>query len=221
MPRRVSALLGLTASLACSQLGVDLDQVVAIELTFPDSGRIDVGDTLHPRARALNGRGDSVAATITWASLDTILAVDSATGASVGLAIGTARLQARVGGLRSNPENVFVLPPLDTAYAVGDTRDTVTVSTPDSLSDSLVVQVGAPAQGTNPLAGRRVVYAATIYASGVSTVTFVPRDTVKTTTAGRAAAQLRYAAGTRPDSVVVTATVRNLPPIQFVVEYRP
>lgn len=201
---------------------------MAIEVVLPDSGRIEVTDTLRPRARALNGRGDSVAATITWASLDTLLAVDSLTGVSVALTVGTARLQARAGTLRSNPENVFILPPVDTAYAAGPTHVFVGPA-PDSLSDSLLIRVGAAALGTNPLAGRRVVYAVdSIYPAGGTTLTFVPRDTVKTGTDGRAAARLQLVAGTRPDSVVVRATLRRLDgsdvpgtPVRFLVEFQP
>jgi hypothetical protein len=226
---RGAVLLALTASFACSQLGTDLDQAVAVEVVFPDSGRIDVNDTLRPHARALNGRGDSVAATIVWASLDTgiVRVVDSTTGVTFAKAVGTGRLQARAGTLRSNPQNVFVLPLLDTAFVVGNPH--VVVTAPDSLSDSLVVQVHAPSQGTNPLAGRRVAYAIdSIYSSGGTTVTFVPRDTIRTGTNGTAAAQLRFLAGPRPDSVVVTVTLpRSDPnpvagtPLKFVVEYSP
>lgn len=209
-------------AVACGELGTDLDQIVALDVFLPDSGRIEVGDTLHPRARALNGRGDSVLASIYWTALDPILAVvDSATGVTDTRGVGTGRLQARVGGLRSNPQNVFVLPHLDSAYAVGDTVSVVDVSVGDSLSDSLVVQVAAPNEGTNPLASRRVAYAAAIYPPGVATLTFVPADTVKTNTAGMAAAQLQFTGGTPPDSVVVTATLRSLPPIVFVVEFQP
>jgi hypothetical protein len=211
-------------TIACSQLGTDLDQVVALEMVFPDSGRIDVNDTLRPHARALNGRGDSVAATVIWASLDTAImrVIDSTTGVAVAESVGTARLQARAGTLRSNPQNVFVLPPLDSARADSVTRDTVVVSAPDSLSDSLVVRVFAAPEGTNPLASRRVVYAIdSIYSSGVTTVTFVPRDTVKTNVAGKAAARVQFLGGTVPDSIVVFATVGSFPPIRFVVEFRP
>lgn len=209
-------------AVACGHLGTDVDQIVALEVLLPDSGRIEVNDTLRPRARALNGRGDPVVTPIYWTALDTILAVvDSAAGVTDTRAVGTGRLQARVGSLRSNPQNVFVLPHLDSAYAVGDTVSVVDVSVGDSLSDSLVVQVAAPNEGTNPLASRRVAYAAAIYPPGGATLTFVPADTVKTNTAGMAAAQLQFTGGTPPDSVVVTATLRSLPPIVFVVEFRP
>ncbi|MDP3910664.1 MAG: hypothetical protein Q8Q14_09760 [Gemmatimonadales bacterium] len=109
MPDAVRPLLALaTLALACT-LGPDLDRIVAIEVVLPDSGRVAVGDTLYPSARALDGRGDSVAAEIRWSALDTaIIAVDSTTGATVGKVAGTGRLQARVASLRSNPQSVLV-----------------------------------------------------------------------------------------------------------------
>jgi hypothetical protein len=108
----------LLALLACNKLGTDLDQVVALEIILPDSGKITVGDTLFPLARALDGRGDTVTAAILWAALDTaiITVLDSTTGATYGKAPGTGRLQARIGGLRSNPIGILV-------------RDSTTLST--------------------------------------------------------------------------------------------
>ena len=154
-------LLALAAAAACGQLGTDLDQVVALEVFFPDSGRLEVGDTLHPEARALNGRGDTVPAQVYWTSLDTaiVAVVDSATGVTFAKAVGIGRLQARFGGLRSNPQNVFVLLRLDSASAAGPIRDTITVSAPDSLSDSLLVKAwagtsGAPGRSVSPTSSR-------------------------------------------------------------------
>jgi hypothetical protein len=226
-PRAGALLLALAAAPACGQLGTDLDQVVALEVFLPDSGRVEVTDTLRPRARALNGRGDSVAAQVYWSSLDTaiVAVVDSATGVTFAKAVGTGRLQARVGTLRTNPLSVVVLAPLDSASAAGPVRDTVTVSAPDSLSDSLIVKAWVGASGS---AGRRVVYAADTYPPGVTTLTFVPGDTVKTNAAGIAAMQVRLATDPPPDSVVVRAILRHLDgslvagsPVTFVVEFRP
>ena len=96
--------------LAC-KLGTNLDSVVALEVVLPDSGRVIVGSTIQPTARALNGRGDSVAAEIFWSSLDTaIIAVESITGETLGKAVGTGRIQARTGALRSNPQIITVQP---------------------------------------------------------------------------------------------------------------
>jgi len=190
---------------------------------FPDSGRLEIGDTLHPAARALNGRGDSVAAQIFWSSLDTAIVsvVDSTTGVTLAKAVGTGRLQARFGGLHSNPENVAVLVRLDSASAAGDT---IIVSA-DSLSDSLAVKAWA---GTSGAASRPVVYAWTIYPTGATAVTLVPKATAQTNANGIAALQLRLDTGPLPDSVVVTAAIRrpngtDVPgsPVRFVVEFQP
>jgi hypothetical protein len=194
---------------------------------FPDSGRLEVGDTLRPGARALNGRGDSVAAQIFWSSLDTgiVAVVDSGTGVTFAKAAGTGRLQARFGSLRSNPQNVFVFVRLTSATAEGPIRDTVTVSTPDSLSDSLVVKVWA---GTSGAASRTVVYTMAIYPTSDSTVTLIPKGPVQTDANGLAFARLRLDSLPHPDSVVVTAAVRrpngtDVPgsPVRFVVEFQP
>src|SRR6266550_1813647 len=107
---RTVALLTLAAVFAC-KINTDLDQPVAIDIVLPDSGRVEVTDPFRPRARALNGIGDSVQAELSWASLDTaVLAVlDSTTGVSISKTIGSARLQARTGNLFSNPQTVTVL----------------------------------------------------------------------------------------------------------------
>jgi hypothetical protein len=215
---------------ACGKLGTDLNSVVALDVSLPDSGRVEVGDTLRPRARALDGHGDSVAATIVWARLDTtIQVVDSLTGATVGLLGGQiGRVQARVGNLRSNPLTLTVQSPLDSIAAGGPLRDTVTVSTPDSVSDSLRVQAYTTPSGALSQTGRVIALAATVYASGAATVTLVPGDTVRTNATGLAVLQVRFGGGVVPDSVVVTATARHhdgsiVPgsPVTFVVEFLP
>jgi hypothetical protein len=142
----------LSAAVACGELGPDFDRVVAVEVSTPDS--LEQLDTLRPRARALNGRGDSVAATILWATLDTarLAVVNETTGTLVGKQPGAdARIQARVGDLRSNLILVDVLAAADTLVAIPPTADTVTVGAPDSLSDSLSVRVDT----TGGLAGLR------------------------------------------------------------------
>ena len=194
-------------------------------MILPDSGRIEVTDSYLPHARALNGAGDSVAAPVFWASLDTafIKVLDSTTGLSFGDSVGTGRLQARVEALRSSPRPVTVLARLDSVVANGPTRDTVTA--PDSISIGLAVK--AFATGGEAI-NRRVFYAMTLFPPGAATVTFVPKDTVATSSLGVASVQVRFVAGTPPDSVVVTATMRRpdgtaIPgsPVTFLVEFVP
>jgi len=171
-----------------------------------------------------------VAAAITWVTLDTAIlqVVDSTAGTTVGKASGIGRVQARVGSLRSNPLNVTVQPPLDSITAVGSTMSTVTVSAPDSLSDSLQVEAWATPTGAQNLAGRRVAFAATLYSVSGTTVALVPGDTVRTSGGGLAIVQVRYTAGSRPDSVVVLASAHRADgtpvpgsPVHFVVEFLP
>ena len=224
-------LAGLCALAACKSSFTDLDAIVALQVFVPDSGAVEMGDTIQPRARALNGHGDSVAATIIWSAFDTVFVtvLDSTTGRTLGKdTVGEGRVQARVGSLRSSPLPIRVQSPADSITAVNlEIRDTVDVTAGDSLSDSLTVRVFAtPATGTNQL-GRRVTFAATIYPATGTAVTFQPGDTVLTNTGGIALARLRLTSG-QPDSVVVTATARRADgqaapgsPATFVVEFRP
>ncbi|HYS22020.1 MAG TPA: hypothetical protein VEO73_13105 [Gemmatimonadales bacterium] len=214
---------------ACGALSSDPRQVVALDASLPDSGRIEVGDTLRPQARGLNGQGDSVAATITWATLDTAIltVVDSVSGKTVGKAAGLGRVQARIGNLRSNPLNVTVQPPLDSITALGSTVSTVSVSA-RSLSDSLQIQAWATPTGAQNLAARRVAYAATVYPAGGATIMLVPQDTARTSASGLAVVQVSYTGGPRPDSVVVLARARHADgtpvpgsPVHFVVGFLP
>ena len=195
-------------------------------MILPDSARVEVTDSYLPRARPLNGAGDSVAAPVFWASLDPAIleVLDSTTGVSLAKAVGTGRLQARVESIRTAPQAVTVLSHLESLAASGPTtRDSVVA--PDSVSNGLSVQ--ATATGGEAV-NRRVVYAMTVYPATGSTVTFVPNDTVFTSSLGVASVQLKYLAGTLPDSVVVTACMRRpdgtpIPgsPVTFVVRFSP
>ncbi len=219
-------MLVLAAVCAC-KINVDQNQPVAIAITLPDSGRVEVTDTFRPRGRALNGLGDSVQADLFWSSLDTatLAVVDSTTGVSISKVIGTARLQARTGNLFSNPQTVNVLARLDSMRPTGEVRDTVLAT--DSLSDSLSVQVFA-LNGAIP-ANRRVVFVvADTFPSGGPGVTLVPHDTVFTNGTGLAAVRVRRPTGAVPDSVVITVTMKHVnqttvngSPVTFVVEFRP
>jgi len=217
--------VGIAAVLAC-KINIDQNQPVAIEVILPDSARVEVTDTFRPRARALNGFGDSVQADVFWSSLDTatLVVVDSTTGVSISKVIGTARVQARTGNLFSNPQTVTVLARLDSIRPAGEVRDTVLAT--DSLSDSLSVQ--AFALNAAIPANRRVVFAVTdTFPTGGPGVTLVP-STVFTDATGLAAVRVRRPAGAVPDSVVVTATMSHVnqtavngSPVTFVVEFRP
>ena len=220
--------------LGCSQLTPDFDSVIAIEVVVPDSGFVELNDTITPTARALNGRGEAVATPVTWGGLDTtvVAVIDPETGATWGKQLGTGRIQARVGNLRSNPVTIVVRPGLDSIRPGGDLRDTVTVSgmPRDTVSDSLRIRVVAPTAALSPiqnLVRRRITLDFTVFPAAGSTVTLLPDDTVFTSTGGIAVVLVRWDAGSFPDSVRVTArsTRRDgtvVPDdVTFVVEFRP
>jgi hypothetical protein len=227
---------------ACGSLSADLNQVIALEVT-PDTA-VEEADTLREHAVALTGRGDSVSATIYWASFNanTLAVVDSVRGVFVGKQPGSTNIQARTGDLRSNPQPIHVTAAADTLTAARPTHDTVSIAPAahDSLSDSLSVILAdtiTTPPATNPLANRPVTFAVTYQPQG-STVTLVTvdsahalvtLDTVPTSGAGVAAVKVRYlGGGTLPDSVVVIAAARRAvgtvvhgSPITFVVRLQP
>jgi len=205
------------AGVACKALSPDFDAVIAIDVSLKDSV-IDIGDTTRPSGFAINGRGDSTAATLVWSALDTtIRVVDSSTGATIGVSPGPGRLIARVGALRSNATVVNVLGTLDSIVAVTDTVDTVAVST-DTVSDSLLVKAFS---GGLASAQRKIVLAVAFPPGGTG-FTLVPGDTVVTRLDGTARFFV-HLTGARPDSAVVTASAmyRGTPvahsPIHFTV----
>ena len=218
----------LAAVCAC-KVSYEPDQPVAITVVLPDSARVEVTDTFRPRGVALNAVGDSVLADIVWTSFDSTLeVVDSTTGVSFGAFVGSARLQARTGNLRSNPQTVQVLARLDSMAADSLTRDTVDIAgkdSTDSLSNPLRIKTFAFG-GAASL--RRVIYSLTTYPDSGRVVTLLPKDTVTTGGDGKASVQVRLRPGLLPDSVVVTATMQRFhggpltgSPVTFVVEFKP
>ena len=187
---------------------------------MPDSV-IDIGDTTHPKGAAINGRGDSTPATLVWTALDTtIRVVDSLSGAAVGVFPGPGRLVARVGALSSNPAVVNVLGTFDSIAVAGP--DSVTVSQPDTVSDSLKVEA---ISGGTPSPHRKIALSID-FPSGGAGVTLLPGDTIVTGPLGTAWFRVQFT-GVRPESVFVSAsaTYHGTPvagsPIRFVVEFLP
>jgi hypothetical protein len=232
----------LTVALACGLFAPpDLNRVIAIEITTPDS--LEEFDTLRPHARELNGHNDSVATTFVWGTLDTaaLTVLDSATGLTVVNHSGqTGRLVARSPDFVSNPIFIRTLAAADTVFTTRTTPDTVTL--PDSLSDSLTVEIAdtSAASGggslTVALAGRPVVFAIAypVSAGSVTLVTsdtaraLVTTDTVASSTVGVAGIRVRLIAAPTPDSVVVTASAHRAvdtavpgSPVTFVVRFQP
>lgn len=238
---RAGGVLVLMAVVACNKFGPgDLSRVIAIEVIAPDS--LEEYDTLTPRARVLDGHGDSVAATVVWAAGDTapiLIVLDSLTGRTIANLLGqTGRLVAlsRSHGITSNAVSIRTLAAADTLLAARAVRDSVSVTATDSLSDSLQVELADTVNSlTVPLAGRPVVYAITYSGTGGSiglvtsdtARTGVTTDTVATAGSGIAFVKVRLR-GPLPDSVVVTASARRAvgtpvpgSPVTFVVRFQP
>ncbi len=236
------------AVVACNKFGPgDLSRVIAIEVIAPDS--LEEYDTLTPRARVLDGHGDSVAATVIWAAGDTapiLIVLDSLTGRTIANLLGqTGRLVAlsRSYGITSNAVSLRTLAAADSLFATGPTVDTLALSA-DSVSDSLKVEVADTIESasggdslTIPLPGRPVVYSIT-YPVSSGPVTLVTNDsthilatsdTVTTSSDGIAFVKLRLLSAPVPDSVVIQAIARRravgdtVPgsPVTFVVRFRP
>lgn len=155
--RRVIALGATIALSACSNLPSGEGGVVALELRLPSPAAVEQNDTLQLRARALNAAGDSVAAAIFWRTLDdTVLTlVDSIGVVTTARTSGTARVQARVGSLRSDLVTLSLRPRSDTLLL--SVADTIIIPAADSLSGALGARVESlePAGG---VAGTSVLY---------------------------------------------------------------
>jgi len=221
----------------------------------PLAGRPVVYTIVHP----------AVAGPVTLVTQDTahaLVTIDTASSNSSGIAFVKVRLlepdtipdsvvvvasaRRAVGTTVPGSPDTFVVrfrgvAVADTLLAAAPLADTVHVSAvpPDSLSDSLSVQVGDTSGATGaitPLPGRAVVFAITApQTPGPVTLvtsdtgrTLVTTDTVKTDARGIAAVKLRLIAGPAPASVEVTASAKRgvsarLPgsPVRFTVRFEP
>ncbi len=111
--------LGLAAAsllVGCSSLPTTGSGIVAIEVRTPSSLTLRLGDSVTLHARALNQQGDSVAGVIRWFTVDTAaVTVDSIRGVvTPRQSTGTARVQASVGTLHSDPLTLLLAPALTT-----------------------------------------------------------------------------------------------------------
>jgi hypothetical protein len=154
MPARrlLTLLAGVGAFYACTEVGTDPDVVVAIEIDPPVLPAIAEGDSLRDTlgavqpivVRALNSRNEVIAgAPVRFVAVanDSVIAVDSASGAIAGLREGTASVVAQVGGLQSVLLPLRVTSAPDTAYAISPLVDSVLYNLADDTARALVVAV--------------------------------------------------------------------------------
>lgn len=231
----------------CTEIFGGLGRIVAIEISGPLSMRVEEGDTLRLRARAIDAAGDSVPdAELWWERVDTSAAAlqfDSATGLITAVAPGIALFRARVDNLFSGDDiTVTITPAPDRVAPAGALRVTVAAAALASASLSVVIQDLTTTPGdTLALPGTPVHYAMTAFPPGgvIADALFLAaagdteagedplRLEVVSGTGGQAAAVVRRRSGiAAPDSVAVSAVALTArgdtvagSPVQFVVVF--
>ncbi len=156
MTVRLRPLLLLPLLLGCGNLSEGENGVVALEVLLPSPPVVEPGDTVQLRARALNAEGDSVAADIVWISPDSTISVDSSGLLTTDTTGGSGRVQAQVGGLRSNLESFTIRRRSDSLALVEPLA--VTVAPTDSASSPLVARVLSLAPDTAGIGNTTILY---------------------------------------------------------------
>jgi hypothetical protein len=150
--RLLCLVVGVGGVYACTEVGTDPAVPVAIEIDPPILPAIAVDDSLRDTlgvvrpigARVLNSRNEVIAdAPIRFFALrnDSVIAVDSVTGAIAGLRVGEAEVAARVAGLQSVRLPVRVTLAPDTAYATSSLVDSVLYGLADDTARTLAITV--------------------------------------------------------------------------------
>ena len=210
---RPRTLLSLSAFLiACSNV-TETNGVISLEVLAPLNPAVEVGDTLHLTARALDRDGNEVTtAPIVWRTPDTTLAVDSLAGVVTGL-VGpaTGRVQAQTGTLASNFVTVTIQARPDTLVLEGP--DTLRITTGTVTSPPLTTRLDTYSSGaTAALAGGTIIYEIieptfpTLADRTVELPGGIVLDTVTTGSAGMPSPEVtlsRVTGMTQPDSAIV------------------
>jgi hypothetical protein len=153
------ALLGVLA--ACSDITAGEGGVVALEVRPPVPPQVEVGDTIQLSARALDRNGDSIAAAITWRTVDPAnVFIEPATGRVTGVTPGTiGRVQAVETTLASDIISLTVVAGADTVE-VPDAPIVVDALT--AISAPLAARVAARSDtavsGFAGVPGRAMIY---------------------------------------------------------------
>lgn len=107
-----AVLAALAAAPACSEIS-DSDGIIALAVSVPSDRTLEVGETAELAAWGLTPEGDSVAADVTWVTVDTTVDIDAA-GLVTALFPGSGRVQAQSGPIVSNPITFTVTATPDT-----------------------------------------------------------------------------------------------------------
>ena len=230
--------LALARLTACSDLTVNPDRVIALEISG-GAPTVEEGDTLRLTARTLNAAGEAVPnVTVTWAVLDTgtIGFTLNPSGLVTATAPGAWRVQASADDLRSGALTITVTPLPDSA-AAAITRVVVPFGDAQSMPLTVTVYDLTTTPGTpTPLAGKPVTFEV-VQPTGASPGFFL---TVSDTTPGPSPLRVSTLTGlggasvvarripgqATPDSALVDATATTArgaivpgTPIRFVVVF--
>jgi hypothetical protein len=238
--RRFLPVIAVGGLLACGSITGDFGRIIAIQLTGDPARSLLEGSTLQLDAVALDASGDSVPdAEIFWNILDVDSLVgftlDTSTGMVVGVTPSSARVQARVGNLRSGALTVTVTAAPDSLTATSNL--VLSIAGEQTRSPAILVQVldltTMPGEALG-LAGITVQYTLpggpeasaflTLADSATGDGTSVEAQTSGT---GTTQAFLGLAGvASQPDSVIVEASVlsaANTPipgsPIRFTIVF--
>jgi hypothetical protein len=232
--------LGLAGLMACREITLSPDRVIALEVGDP-APRVEEGDTARLVARALNAAGRPVeGATVTWAVVDT---------GTIGFELepsglvrantpgSAARVQASSDNLRSDPITVTVTAIPDTSAATGPTRVVVPPSDVQSAPLGVTVYDRAATGQLSGIIGKSVIFETTEPAGStgffLTATDTVPgpdphRVVAQTASNGLASVRARRRAGqAAPDSALISATAVNArgvtvpgTPVRFVVVFQ-
>jgi hypothetical protein len=207
--RRWAAALSLVAAAACSSLDEGEGGVVALEIEFPETRTLEVGEQVQIAARALDADGQVVDAAITWSASTGAVAVDAA-GIVTAVQAGTADVQASVGSLAAEPVDFTVLARPDTIVIVGDSVFTIPSGADPPVTPTLTVRLESRSPA-GPVAEHPVIFEITRPVAGdlpvVQLAGGVQGDTLDTSAEGTAA-------------VVAGAVTGQIPPDTAIVEVR-
>jgi hypothetical protein len=193
--------------------------VVALELRLPNPPVVEQNDTLQLHARALNAKGDSVAATIVWRTPDSTLAVEDSGRVSTDLTTGSGRVQAMTDGLVSDLVSFQIRPRSDTLALTGALF--ITVPATDSASAALDATVQSLSPDTVGISGTTVLYEVVETADAQDRLHFAGggltlRATTSSTGAPVVPVTLRKAPGTTPPAMVTVRASATRPSGQAV-----
>jgi hypothetical protein len=203
---------GAITAAGCSNLPTNEGGIAGLEIRVPRPAVVEVGQTIQLHARALDARGDSVAAPVRWLTPDTTVTLTTdgkLTGRTGG---STAQVQAQSASIVSDFVSFTVNARPDTIVITGDS--VLVVAAGAAASTALLASLRSfdPA---GPLSGRIILYriVAPVFADPAQRTIELPggvlavnAETGADGTPATAVTVNRISGRTAPDSAIVTVS---------------